>query len=418
MITLIRHFILFITVALLAYSLPRLFDTLLFERTSTPSLSYSAVKDDFYLGTRQNKKMNYQSVSTGENYTWEGMESKLPLRSYRQLTLDKRAPESINGVSISIAEIEAWKKRFKYDPRWQDAPDYSIFQLFESNGKYAELQGEDQLVRVADKITVYRTESNQALEQASVKLQRRFDEAGFKFPAQLAVHNSKSNKPYEEGLYAIDQKGDLFHGLILNGEFIIYNISQLPEETNVDLRLKNLNVAYVLVDESYRGDIRALIIDASNRLYLMKKPGYQLLELPSGDFDYTSDRFSLAFNPVYMDLTISRDGQRDKYIIDHQGKLLNQYSQPYPDQSSHWSQQLKLWLLPFKLKLHDNKHVLASPVLSDFSKQVIFLHLFLLTICIIWRVKQNKAVLHTDLLWIVSSGIFGLIALALLPKNE
>lgn len=189
MIKLIRHFILFITVALLAYSLPRLFDTLLFERTSTPSLSYSAVEDDFYLGTRQNKKMNYQSVSTGENYTWEGMESKLPLRSYRQLTLDKRAPESINGVSISIAEIEAWKKRFKYDPRWQDAPDYSIFQLFESNGKYAELQGKDQLIRVADKITVYRTESNQVLEQASVKLQRRFDDAGFKFPAQLAVRH-------------------------------------------------------------------------------------------------------------------------------------------------------------------------------------------------------------------------------------
>jgi len=115
-----------------------------------------------------------------------------------------------------------------------------------------------------------------------------------------------------------------------------------------------------------------LIIDKSNQIYLLKNNGYQLLQLPIGGFDYTRDRFKLTFNPVYMDLTIYREEERDKYIINHQGKLLNQYAQILHDQSKHWSQQLKSYKLPFKLSLTDSKHVLANPALTDFSAQVLY----------------------------------------------
>ncbi|MDP7591630.1 MAG: DUF4857 domain-containing protein [Litorilituus sp.] len=131
-------------------------------------------------------------------------------------------------------------------------------------------------------------------------------------------------------------------------------------------------MAFLQVDESHRGQVRALIIDKSNQIYLLKNNGYQLLQLPIGGFDYTRDRFKLTFNPVYMDLTIYREEERDKYIINHQGKLLNQYAQILHDQSKHWSQQLKSYILPFKLSLTDSKHVLANPALTDFSAQVLY----------------------------------------------
>ncbi|MDP7592689.1 MAG: DUF4857 domain-containing protein [Litorilituus sp.] len=418
MIVLARHFIIFIAVALLSYWLPRLYDTLLFERSTNPSVNYSVVENDFYIGSKYEKTMHYQSATTGEFFLWKDMQEKLPLRAYRQLQLEKRLPKQVNGIPISVAEIEAWRKRFKYDPRWQDAPDYSIFQLFESNGEHATLQATDQLIRIANGINVYRTETNEILEQASIQIQQAFDDEGFKFPAKLAMHNSKSNKLYEEGLYAIDQQGHLFHGRIFNGDFIIHNLTQLADGYSFDQRLADLDVAFLQVDEFNRGNIRALIIDTSNQLYLLKAPGYQLLPLPIGDFDYTRDRFNLSFNPVYMELTVYRDEKRDKYIINHQGKLLNQYSQTLQDQSTHWSQQLKTWLFPFELSLSDSKHVLANPELIAFSSQVLMVHLLLLILITIWRIHKRQAVMSGDLLWVAATGVFGLIALLMIPRKN
>lgn len=313
------------------------------SRQNYPFVYYSSILQDFAIRNFDNNEMEHIDRK-GNVYTREEYDSITPLLSYRQLSLEGKMPDSILGVEMEPRMLRVKTVMWRYSPRDISRPTLDMHLMYESMSGRASLESPPDVFRVKDKIEFIDKGTNSVNEEKSQLFQQKMEEKGFAFPAQKAWGNPSPRKPYDEGYFVLDSKGELFHIKLVNKRPYVGN-------THVG---KNINIAYFSLYEIPDKSIYGFIVSQEGSIYTLNaQGGYETTKFDIPPIDIHTHSVMMLGNIFYWMVNITSPEGTSYHVLDLNKKLI-EHDTPYfvASKEDNWD-KLSRWLFPIYINFEN-----------------------------------------------------------------
>jgi hypothetical protein len=413
-----RIFLLCTGVLLLAHYLPAGYWLIADQRQRGPTVFYSCIQKDFLL-FRSEKGEIMRTDPAGNIYEREEFEQLLPLDNYLQLYKDSRMPKEIDGIAITPEKLRRERINVRLKPEALDSPAVALTPLLEAESGRVRLEMPGDFMRLGRTVEFVDAKSNRLLNEKSAQFQKAFAAAGFVFPVELIGGNPSTLKPYDEGYYLVDAKGDFFRLRQVRGEAELLRLTDLvaPEEKP---RWAQLQPRYLHVQEQDNREIRVLIVGRDNRVHLVVGKEFRLVTLPVEHFDPAQMALTLRGDLLNRLLVVSSPEYVEAVAMNRNYELVDRYTVTLPAKAERSAGRIAASVFPFTLELES-----ATSGFLDFhfvrGNGIAWgLNLALLAAVVAWWIFRQRPLRPRwpELAAVGFGGIFGFALIWLLPKTD
>jgi hypothetical protein len=309
------------------------------EATATapgyPFVYYSAILQRFLIREASADNKLTHVDTEGNRYTREQYDALTPLLSYRQLMLTNTMPDSLFGVALEPHVLRSKTLTWRYNPRYIHQPVMPLYIMYESMSGRASIESPDDVFRFTDRIEFINKFTNTVNEEKSHLFQARLEKEDFAFPARQVWGNLSARKPYDEGYFALDQKGRLFHVKMVNGRPYVRNTGAGD----------TLDIAYFGILEVADKRIYGFVVSAAGSLYTLNTDGYSLTQFDIPPINIHTHSVMLLGNLLYWMVGVNTPERHTSYVLD--AATLKQHDAPYTvtAQENKWHTAAS-WLFP------------------------------------------------------------------------
>jgi hypothetical protein len=289
MIRVSRVAIQLLLVVVMVVHLPELVSKTFDEKVSRPFILYSPVVEEFMWRVSDEFGQAQYRDESGREYDRVGFEMKLPLFYYRDLAKWGELPMEVCGRMVDAEFIRSEMQSVRNLPRDLHSPMIDLFPLFESESVFANLEFPGSVFRLESRMEFVDAETLEIDEETSVAFTGELADAGFTFPARYVAGNPTTRKPFDEGYFAVDATGRLFHFKLMQGELSIVDTGVQPES----------GIRHLVIRENGRREFYGTLLDGAGALYLLSYDDYDLIRLPLDGFDPDAMEMRLLIDPFH-----------------------------------------------------------------------------------------------------------------------
>jgi hypothetical protein len=377
------------------------------EATATapryPFVYYSSLLQRFLIREMSvDNKPTYKDTD-GNRYTREQYDSLTPLLNFRQLMLTNSLPDSLFGIALEPPVLRTKTVLWRYNPIYIHQPAIPLYIMYESMSGRTNLESPDDVFRFADRLEFIDKFTNTVNAEKSARFQARLARAGFTFPARHVWGNLSPRKPYDEGYFALDSAGRLFHVKMVNGRPYVRNTGAGD----------TLDIAFFDILEVADRSIYGFVVTRSGDLYTLNTDGYSLTRLDIPPIDIHSHSVMLLGNLLYWIVGVSTPDSNTSYVLD--AATLQQHDTPctIAAQPNKWH-TAAAWLFPVHVGFSNKHSEFVVPQLKvNFGVSLVISHLmfFAYLFTVGRRGAKRKPLLRlANACVIILFGIPGLIA--------
>ncbi|MDR1437035.1 MAG: DUF4857 domain-containing protein [Candidatus Symbiothrix sp.] len=391
------------------WGIPELVKTASLSRSRYPFVYFSSTEKKFLFREADGRKDIFHD-DEGKIYTDKEYDASLPLLNFRQLTLNGEMPDSIDGIAIDPRVLRVKQVNFRYSPVEKNTPETGLYIMYESLPKKAKLESPGDLFRLKDKIEFIDAETNTVNTEKSELFRTALLKAGYVFPAQWAAGDLNIRKPYDEGYFSTDARGELFHIKMVNGRPFVKN-------THLDDSIKPAFFSMLEVpDKRFYG----FLFDQKGYAYILEEAGgkYKTLPLDMDPFDPDMDELMVIGNFLYWTVSVQTDTGKYFYALDAE-TLKKRRSIYLPATVNRWDVAAKR-LFPVYLTFKDvHKHSdFIAPRLHFTACSALWVNALAALLSVFLFPRRSKRKKIFDGLYTLLFGIAGAAALLVLRNKR
>jgi hypothetical protein len=408
-----------VSVLLLSHYLPEGYRLLVAKkRLRPPTVFYSAVQKEFLFYRFAERGMTMVDEK-GTNYEREDFEKLLPLDNYLQLLRNDALPKSIDGVTLSTEKIKRERLSIRVRPSIMDTPIVPLYPLLEAESGRVRLEMPDDFMRLNGRVEFVVAASNTVNTTKSAKFTQAFAKAGFVFPEKIIAGNPTTMKPYDEGYFLVDQTGAVFHLRQVKGEPELTRIAEIVAP-DVKAQWEQLQPKFILVQETDTHEIRAFLIGADNRPYLVIGKDFRLVPLPVENYDPRHDVLVIRGDLLNRLITVASEDSFQAVALNRDYEVVRRYHEAVPTLKTATVGQVRAAIFPFTLDFEDNSSNYYGIYFESGSRTAILINVSLLAVAVSWLAlrRQLQASRWLELTAVALGGIYGLVLLFILPKAD
>ncbi|MDR2802479.1 MAG: DUF4857 domain-containing protein [Prevotellaceae bacterium] len=398
--------VLFVTLIAL-WAVPELIKTATRSKTQYPFGYYSSIEKKLMFRELDGRKDNLHD-DEGTLYDDKAFDAVQPLLNFRQLTLNGEMPDSIDGIKLDPPQLRVKQVVYRYTPKHKNVPNIGLYIMYESLPKKGKMESPGDLFRLKDKIEFIDAETNTVNREKSDKFQQAMLKAGYTFPAQWTTGDLSIRKPYDEGYFSLDAKGQLFHIKMVNGRPFARNTRLDP----------SIEPAFFAMQEPADKRFYGFLFDKAGNSYILEEAGgkYRPLRLDVAPIHLDADELSLIGNFLYWTVTVQRPDGKHYYALKTE-TLENIRYAFVPAAVNRWD-VIAGKLFPFYLTFRDANSEYIAPHLH-FTSSIAWITNAVLALIFagIYRRRSTKKKLF-DSSCVLIFGIAGAIAIVLQWKIE
>ncbi len=409
-----------LAVGTLAVYLPMLYEKLFVQEVAKTHLLFSPVSKKFiyrekivgdippesYATATDHKPQYAYRDQDGRWYTRVDFEKLLPFIYYKNMELWGLLPLKIDGEIFARETIkknrQVWElKQTEIGGSILTEP---LFPLLESKPGDIRLSfPKDRFRMTENRMEFVNVYSNKVDESVSTLFTNALKARGFEFPGR-SIHGKFSIlKPYDAGIFMVDNSYNVFHVKRKNGQSIVVKtpISSKLQTRHIKISEKK--------DRTYYG----FLLDEAGKLYLISCDNYELIPLPLKKYDFKTMDFKLVVNPLYKTAIYSDDSMVYGLAMTPDCKPVARYQHRMSRANKTVIDSVHAALFPFSVRFDNsgkqNRLHISCKAGGWFS--LVGICLSLLGI-IVWNYARHRRIPRKRELCLVAlTGIYGLIVL-------
>uniref|UniRef100_UPI00321682C9 DUF4857 domain-containing protein n=1 Tax=uncultured Draconibacterium sp. TaxID=1573823 RepID=UPI00321682C9 len=408
MVKLSRYFLVIIAVIGFGIALPKLYWVAFAQPIRAPFIQYSCIDNDFMLLRSVDGVV--RTNTKGDTLTREEYENKLPLMYVRQLLMNNTMPDSINGVEMDMHQISMHRSTFRVRPREIDAPQPTLFPLFESQSGRANLEMPKDFFRITWRMEFIDAESNKVDEEKSRMFSAVLYNRGFQFPAKSISGIPTTRKSCDEGYLVLDSQDQLFHIKLVKGKPFVEQV-----ENPDGLKFRSINCVD-FKDKFYY----AYLFSTDNHVYVLTQYDYQLVKLDVENINPEENEIRIYGDLFNYNVISTGEGSITSQVLNKDYKKVDEYIESWPIRDERKEGKIAQFLFPAQLKMTDgNSNFVRFFFEANKSFHWVILSLILLAVqfIIIRKRKESFKNQFVDFGIIALTGIFGFIAVNFFPNK-
>lgn len=374
-----------------------------------PMVYFSPVKKDFLI-RGQNINELYYVDEKGKHYDRDQFEELMPLLNYRQLVLDNKLPDSLNGEPLLMDKIRINNIMLKINPDEIDFKTIQLFPMLESKSGRVRLEMPDDYFRITNRFEFIDCATNKIDETKSACFSTYLGVKKFAFPAKLIAGNPTTKKAFDEGYFVLDAKNNLFHIKMVKGKPFCVN-TNIPD---------SLDVAYMKIMEMPLMEFYGLMITRQGDVYFISYDNYKLIKLPLKDYDITKDVFALMGDQFYRTVSLVNSQSIRTVVTDRKYRVVDTYKQTWKNNSELRAGIAASYLFPFTLKLNDENSSYSNFYFQFSGSNALIGSIIFASITFVILRKRQISLQKGwfDLLLVLITGVFGFIAVSLVKNID
>ena len=402
--------ILVLTTLITSWSIPALVKKMVYESDGYPMMYYSSLLKELCIIDFRESKDAFRDVK-GNTYPRAQFDSLLPLMNYRQLAMNGALPDSIEGHVLDVKVLRSKQVVYRFRPTDAHAPQPKMGVLLEAMPKRGSLSLPGDYFRMDNREMVFvDAQTNRVNQEKSKRFTDELLKRGFEFPAQAFWGNPTVRKPYEEGYFCLDSRGELFHIKMVNGRPFVKNtgISQ------------QVSVKWFAMREVSDKRFYGYLFGQQGELGIVESKedgGYQFVQMEVRPVDLAKDDVTIMGNMLYWTVRIYNPEAMDCYGLSSSDlKSVSTFHQER--KPGRWDKVSKL-LFPIILSPTSTNSGYVGCYLLHFSLWAWIVS----AVCALLyfatmrrRIAWRKNLIGSTV--ILLTGITGLIACLLLPRNR
>ena len=402
-----------LSIAVLSWVLPWLYNLCLPVRQPDPFVSYSPVNDKFIVSMPSDDRKGEREIfeadpftgEKGSTYTWEERDSLLPEVFIGQLSAKGQMPDSIKGVEITMQVIRRNSWVFSSNPRDLNRSVPTVYPLMESLPVRFKFEDPEVVMTLDDGLKIINIESNDIDETKTKRFAKMFDEKGFTFPAKEAIANITTRKGYDNGYLIIDGADNLYH---------LKMQASRPSMAKIELP-DSVIPQHVFIMENVDRMLYGLISDKKNNLYaIAHDDDYTISILPGIKFDPETEKMAIVKGLFSWNVKLSKDDDVKWVALNSDDySVLGVYDFHH---NTPVSRIIEGWIFPFTTYFTTNNDLHVYPRVGNFSWNAFLLN-FVLAVLVFFiaKGKNIKCTIGKSVVTLIF-GIFAFIPLIILKR--
>ncbi|EXJ14188.1 DUF4857 domain-containing protein [Imhoffiella purpurea] len=408
-----RWSLLLLTILLLAIWIPQAKELLFDDRFGKTQLFYSPVIERFVYKELigEGHQFVYRDQD-GTDYDRESFETLIPFIYYKNMELWGRLPLVLGEHRFDKAAIVAERQVMEFKPQdlSDQTPRIQLFPLLESNPERARLRFPEDIMRPGERLDFIDSDANRLDPELTRTFTQALEQAGFRFPVRAAFGRVSILKAFDAGYFLLDSGGALFHLRRLDGA---------PEVAAVPIP-EGIAVRDIKVTENKRHELIGFLLAEDGRLFLMTERDHDLIALDLPGYDPDRMELKILFNPLYRTAVYSDRETIHAVVMDRDYHPIDRYARRMAMARERPVDRVWEMLVPFNLNLHDpDSRYLSLDVRFHGLAAAIGVAASLLLALEILRLRGIRPTrARMDLLLVLFTGLYGLLALILIPPEH
>lgn len=407
-----RYASLLLAVFVLAVWMPQLHTKLFDYRFGKTHMFYSPVLKQFVykelLG--EGHQFIYRDQS-GKDYSREQFEALIPFIYYKNMDVWGKLPLNIDGQLFDKATIKSARQVVELKPGAlaDHSPRIQLFPLLESNPGRARLSFPENVFRPDHQLSFINSDLNRFDETLTKTFGSALSDAGFVFPIKAVFGRVSILKAFDAGYFLTDAQDRLFHLIKRDGAPQAVKLS-LPDD---------LKIRHLAVTESKRREVLGIVLDENAKAYLMRDSDYSLIALDLPDYDPDRMELKIIFNPLYRTAIYADDETIHAVVMDKAYQSIDHHSRKMAMARPRLSDTVWRSAAPFAFDLRDDTSRYISLKLRLHGWAALLGNCVALLLAILFLQRKGVGFRTSvfDLVLVALTGLYGLIAILLLPPE-
>ena len=409
-----------LAVLVLAFHLPRLYDRLAVDRIEKTHLFYSpTLKDFIYTETTSgydpeaaakaedhHANVAYKDAR-GRYYDRLEFERHLPFIYVRNMDRRGLLPLTIDGRQFDRDTIDEHRQVLELTAKNLPGrtPPQKFWPLLNTDPDQAGLVFPDDRFRMTgSSMEFINADYNRVDRDLTEAWTAALKAEGFRFPARLVAGNFTILKPFDDGVFMVDDQYAVFHLQRVQGRVQVVRTPIDP-----DLRCRHITVV-----ESNLGQFHGLLLDGRDRLHLLTTDQYKLIELPLPGYEPDLMDFKILFDPLYQTAVYSDDRVIRAVVMDRDYQPIAAAEHLMSRAAAGPGRKAGDYLFPFRLTMTSENSRMLIPKLelsptffggflaTGLAAGLIYLAVF--------NFRHQRRPRPLNLAFVFVTGIYGLIA--------
>ncbi len=323
-----------LVVLLSSLYLPMIYGKIFFDEVGKTHLFYSPVTKGFIFTEKVVGKVPEEVQAKSEDHHAQlaykrldqgyvsrvEFEKLLPFIYYKNMDIWGLLPLKIGDQEFDREEIK--KHRRVMEIKAREIPGHSpvtpVFPLFESNPGQARLVFPDDRFRMtSQEMEFINADTNQVDENLTRAFTQTLKQKGCIFPIRVVNGKFTVLKPFDEGIFLVDDQYQVFHVKRVNGE---PKIVKTPIDPGIRTR-------FIKVSENRQKQYYGILLGEDGKVFLISYDGYDLIPLPVKGYIPDSMDLKLIFNPLYCTAVFSDAADIHAVAMDKNFKIIKIHSQ-------------------------------------------------------------------------------------------
>ena len=397
-----RYFLILISIFILSIFLPKFYWMLFDVNVPSTSVFFSSLDNEFTFIS----KGVYTDIN-GNKMLRPDYEKKMPLRFYRQLTLDNLMPDSIQNWEVDIKQLRRNQVYFRINASFYNKPEIQLFPLFESQSGRVNLENPAEYFRINKGMEFITASTNSINEKLTGKFTEALTKMGFQFPAKDIFGNPTTRKPFDEGYFVLDNNSEFYHIKMVKNKPFVKKI-QVPD---------NVTIKSMKVLENNLKEFYGLVISEDSRFYFLSYDNYKFIDMHSEmtNYDHTTDQLIILCDVFHRTLIVNKDNGINALVTDRNYDIVDQYSKTWETKYELIQGTISNILFPFTTRMFSGKSYFSELNIKFSSMIIFFLNLILVLIIYMKNIypgqrKEFTIMDYFDLLIVFFTGIYGFIS--------
>jgi hypothetical protein len=396
----------FVTVVGL-WGIPEIVKTATYSKGRYPFVYFSSVQKKFLLREFDGRKDPFHD-DEDKIYTEQEYDTSLPLLNFRQLTVNGEMPDSIDGIAIDPRMLRVKQVTFKYSPSEKNTPEIGLYIMYESLPKKAKLESPGDVFRLKDKIEFIDAETNTVNEAKSEQFQSALLKADFRFPAQWTYGDLNIRKPYDEGYFSLDAKGELYHIKMVNGKPFVRN-------TQIDPAIEPAFFSMLEVsDKRFYG----FLFDKKGNTYIVEEADgkYRTVQLEIDPLNLDTDELMVMGNFLYWTVAVQTENGKHYFALDVENlkKLRSLFLEAPVNKWDVFADRL----FPVYLDFKNNRSDFIRPYVHFTTCSAFIINGLLAVLAAFVFSRRTFRKKLFGCLYVLFFGIAGIVALWIVPESD
>ncbi|MBN1932476.1 MAG: DUF4857 domain-containing protein [Desulfobacterales bacterium] len=414
-----------LSVFVLAVYLPMLYEKLFLTPIEKTHLLFSPVTQRFIYKEKIVGPIPPEAALKAEDHhariayrdadgTWYNrveFEKHLPFIYYKNMELWGLLPLNLEGRKFDIQAIKNHRQVLELSPGEINNchPETSLWPLLESNPGQARLVfPEDRFRMTASGMEFINADTNTVDMDLTERFTRALIDKGFVFPARSVNGKFTILKPFDEGVFLVDAKYEVFHVKRRDGH---------PEvtQTAIDSALKT---RHIKISENQQRRYYGLLLAKDSGLHLLTYDNYRLVKLPLESYDPDRMDFKLLINPLYLTAVWSDETIIRAVTMDTDYRPLERYTHRMSRAIITPAKRIYDMIFPFSVHLNaTGGGYLKLSIRPGGWISVVGLLVSLSGYVIACRLRHKRFPRVTGLCLIAAFGLYGLIAVSFIGSE-